>query len=309
MRIPWPVDLLHYYLLVRLRKRKRPILAGFKITHRCNLRCIHCPFWKRTTDRELDFNAVRDIMHRLHRMGVRILILEGGEPFIWRDGRFSIHDVIEEGRRLFMSVGVTTNGTFPIDAPANTIWVSIDGLESTHDAIRGPTFHRVMENIRRSNHPNIYANITINRLNVKEIPDLIRILSPLVKGSTIQFHYPYVDDGLLVGEKQRRWVLDRIMELKSRGEAVADSFRALRALRDGGWRCHDWMLANVDPDGQVNTGCYVRHRGPVACKYCGFAAHVEISQAFDLYLPSILVGRRIFRYNKPVYLGGKAVND
>ncbi|MBW2308808.1 MAG: radical SAM protein [Deltaproteobacteria bacterium] len=304
MRVPWPVTLLHYYIQVRLQKQRRPILGGFKITHRCNLRCIHCPFWKRRTQRELEFNAVRDIMHQLHRMGVRILILEGGEPFLWCDGPYTIYDVVEEARRLFMSVGLTTNGTFPLDVPASTIWVSMDGLEATHDAIRGPTFHRVLENIRRSNHTNIYANITINRLNVHEIPDLIHFLSPLVRGCTIQFHYPYTDDGLCVGADERRRVLDRIMDLKRRGAAVADSFRALRSLRDGGWRCHDWMLANVDPNGQVNTGCYVRHRGPIACRTCGFAAHVEISQAFELHLPSILVGARIFHYNKTALYTG-----
>ena len=60
MKFPWPMTLLGYYLGARLRKQRRPILAGFKITHRCNLRCIHCPFWKRPMERELDFNAAHE---------------------------------------------------------------------------------------------------------------------------------------------------------------------------------------------------------------------------------------------------------
>ena len=32
-----------------------PTLAGYKITHRCNLKCVHCPYWKRNGD-ELDFS-------------------------------------------------------------------------------------------------------------------------------------------------------------------------------------------------------------------------------------------------------------
>jgi len=277
-----------------------PILAGFKITHRCNLQCIHCPFWKRPVERELDFAAVVRIMRELRRLGVRILIIEGGEPLLWRDGRYSIQDVLVEAGKLFFSSCVTTNGTLPLDLPANTVWVSVDGLKETHDKIRSGSFDRVMENLGKARHSNIYANITINRMNVGEIPELIRFLSPKVRGITIQFHYPYEEDGLITPPEDRKRVLDEIIELKKAGYPVACSFETLRALKRGRWNCHDWMLANVDPDGTINIGCYVKNRGPVACQFCGFAAHTEISLAYDLNLASIMNGWRIFRYNKKV---------
>ncbi len=92
------------------------------------------------------------------------------------------------------------------------------------------------------------------------------------------------------------------VQLKRQGAPVADSFRALHALRDMDWRCHDRMLANVDPNGHLNARCYVRHSGPVACHSCGLASHLEILQTFELLLPSILLGRRIFQYNKMAQL-------
>ena len=240
----------------------------------------------------------------LAREGVRLCIFEGGEPFVWRDGDATIHDVVELVSDRFRSVGISTNGTFPLDAPADTIWVSVDGLEETHDRIRGAgSFDLVVKNMTRSKHPNLYANICINELNREEIPALVEFLAPLVKGITIQFHYPYGSTGetdpLYTGGPGRARVLDRLTAMKRDGYPVADSFRCLEALKAPAWRCHDRLLVSVEPDGTVRRGCYVKGRGDINCRYCGFAAHAELSMAFSLYPGPFLSGRRIFRYGSP----------
>ncbi|MEW6088547.1 MAG: radical SAM protein [bacterium] len=294
----WFNYFLSYYFETRFLGHKKPILAGFKLTHKCNLACKHCPFWRRQYPENLKFNQVIDILHRLHQLGVRLIVFEGGEPFIWQDGNWTLADLIPEAKKLFFSIGITTNGTFPLDVPAHTIWVSFDGLENTHNYIRGkPVFNEAVRNIKSSAHPGIYANITINRINVKEVPELVKYLNKLVKGITIQFHYPYEEaDELMASKEDRRIVLDELIDLKREGYSVADSVSALEALKENTWRCHDWMLADVDPDGKINLGCYVKNRGKVSCKDCGFAAHTEISLAYDLNIEAFQAGRRIFRY-------------
>lgn len=293
----WLFYFLWYYLWCRFAGKRIPLLAGFKLTHHCNLRCVHCPFWKNSQETMLTFEQVRDVMGKLRQSGVRILILEGGEPFLWRDGNYGLGEVVEEAKKLFYSVGVTTNGTFPLTINPHIIWVSIDGMKETNDSIRGKTFDVVMENIRHSRHPNILANITINKLNFREIPDLVRFLEGKVKGVTIQFHYPYNnEDYLCLSFPERRKVLEELITLKQQGFALSDSFECLRALRDNSWKCEDWMLANVEPDGRINFGCYVKNRGAINCSLCGFAAHTEISFAYQLMLNPILVGMKVFRY-------------
>jgi hypothetical protein len=42
----------------------------------------------------------------------------------------------------------------------------------------------------------------------------------------------------------------------------------------------------------------VKGRGDIQCRRCGFAAHTEISLAYGWHVPSIMAGRRIFRYGK-----------
>ena len=273
---------------------KRPLLGGMKLTHECNLSCIHCPFWRREAG-SLSFPQVLSSFRTLYDWGVRIIIIEGGEPFLWRDGDSDIRDVVAEAKKLFFSVGVTTNGTFPIEIDSDIVWVSIDGLKETHDRIRGKTFDRIMSNIESSPHPRIYAHVTINALNWREVPELVEFLSHQVKGITVQFHYPYQEVGeeLFLPFDERREVLGNLIELKRQGLPVLDSYACLEALKDNRWRCRPWMIASVDPNGKLIHGCYLKGREEISCERCGFSAHTEISLAHSGVLEAILIGSKM----------------
>ena len=275
--------------------RKRPLLGGVKLTYDCNLSCVHCPFWKRKQE-SLTFAQAVEAIERLRRMGVRFVIFEGGEPFVWRDGDQALADVVHEAEKRFDTVGVTTNGTHPIEVDSDIVWVSIDGMKETHDRIRGRTFERILSNIDASSHPKLFAHITINALNHREIKDLVPFLAPRVCGITIQFHYPFAgsNDRLLLPWNDRRRVLEELIQLKRQGFPVANSIACLRALKTNRWRCRPWLVANVDPDGTIASGCYVKNRGRVSCADCGYAAHVELSLAHGGHLGPALAGLRIF---------------
>lgn len=295
MKLSQVLYLAKYYAGARLLNQKRPILAGMKLTHRCTLKCRQCPYWQRSAQ-DLTYLQIQSLLPELHRWGVRILILEGGEPLLWRDGDHSVKDIIREARNYFYCVGVTTNGTLPIDVDADVVWVSIDGLRDTHNMLRGDSFDRIINNIRMSGHPKIFANVTINRLNVLEIPELVRFLSPLVRGITIQFFYPYPEsENLLLSWEERVWVLDELTKLKKAGFSVSDSRLALEVLKTNRWTCEPWMIANVEPDGTLNHGCYLKNRTADGdpCKLCGFAAHTEISLAYQLHWSAIMAGKEI----------------
>jgi Fe-coproporphyrin III synthase len=280
----------------RILGQRRPLLAGFKLTDRCNLRCRACPFWQRAGP-DMAFAQVQEALHRLHVAGVRLCILEGGEPFLWRDGPHGLEDVIESARKLFFCTGVVTNGFMPIETRADVVWVSVDGLRESHDYNRGPTFDRVIEHIQASHHPRLLANVTINRRNWAEIPRLVEFLADKVRGITIQFYYPYPGtEDLYLPFPERKQVLDRLIELKRAGYPLADSVGALRALRDNHWRCFSWLISSVEPDVQITLGCYLQNRAAVHCEQCGFAAHTEISMAYNGSPRAIQAGRAIFGF-------------
>ena len=287
---------LQHNLRARLLGQRRPLLAGVKLTHRCNLRCPACPFWRRPAP-DLTFVQALDALDSMYDRGARLVIFEGGEPFLWRDGDRTLEDLVRIARKRYYAVGITTNGTLPLETSADMVWVSLDGPREVHDHYRGQSYDRIMANIAAARHPRVMANVTISRLNRPHIAELVRELKGRVRGITIQFSYPYEDgEDLTVTPEERRAVLDELIALKREGYPLLDSYGVLERLKDNTWRCHDWLLANVEPDGHIFYGCYLKGRGAVDCRKCGFAAHAELSRAYDWDLAAIGCGRQVFGF-------------
>ncbi|MBQ5355544.1 MAG: radical SAM protein, partial [Clostridia bacterium] len=151
---------------------------------------------------------IRDEMHKLYEMGVRILFFCGGETFLWRDGDRNLRDLIVEAKDMgFLIVNVVTNGTFPIDLPeADLILLSLDGDRERHNLIRGPTFDVIMENIQNATADNICFYMAINRLNkdaVREVCILARETKN-VRAVSFNFHTPYPDTRELALSKEEK---------------------------------------------------------------------------------------------------------
>lgn len=299
-KLPWPLDLPLFYLQRTIGRCPVPLMASFKVTYRCNLACRGCPFHHLQTQPRSSMNTSTALkaMDTLRRLGTRIVVFEGGEPLLWRDGSFRIHALVREARRRFLRVAVTTNGTLPLDVPAHTIWVSVDGLKETHDELRSGSFDRVAANLERAKHRNIYIHCTVNRRNIQDLGGLAEWCRglPAVRGMTFQFFYPYNrgEDDLSLSLRQRREAVDKLLELKKKGFPVMNSPGRLRAMVLNDWRCHDDLLINIDPDGTVTRGCYVKNRGEINCADCGFTPVAEASGALDLLPGSLYAGWRLF---------------
>jgi hypothetical protein len=120
-------------------------------------------------------------------------------------------------------------------------------------------------------------------------------LNNLVDGFTIQFYYPYENNfKFFLPLEKRIKILNKLKELKRNGYKILNSYSTLDNLKHNTWKCKPEGLINAEPNGTINHGCYIKNRGTINCKYCGFAAHVELSKALSLSLPSIMVGMKIF---------------
>ena len=242
-------------------------------------------------------DAVNAIM-RLNKMGCLFVIFEGGEPLIWRDGPHDFNDLVLLAKKHFISVGVTTNGTMPLDVQTDMLWVSIDGLKQTHDRLRGNSFDKAISNIRHSTHRKLLVHFTFNRLNFNEFEELTRFVTkiPQVKGITVQFFYPYGqgEENLSLSPNERRLAIETIIRLKKKGFPILNSCSRLKAMIDNSWICREWLLANVTPDGNIFTGCYVKSYGDVNCKVCGFTPVAEATGAYNFFPESLFSGLSIF---------------
>lgn len=284
-----------YVLRNYLLAHQKPFLASFKVTYRCNLTCRQCPFYSLPSP-ELTFPEATRIIDKLYQRGSRMLIFEGGEPMLWKDGRRSVQDLVTYARQSFFSVGMTTNGTLPLDVMTDVLWVSIDGFRETHNALRGaPIFDRVISNVRASNHPRLFAHVTVNSINTPEIPDLLKFLNTIFHGITLQFYYPYNhQDELFLDFDRRSALLNEVIRLKRSGLQILNSTAALQALKQNTWTCRDHLVDNANPDGTLQQGCYLKGRSDIDCSRCGFSPHTEISLACRGVPSAILAGMKIF---------------
>jgi len=282
-------------------RQKIPLLASFKLTYRCNLACLACPYHHRSgeTGGHMSREKALQSLKTLQDAGTAIVVFEGGEPFLWHDGSYGLEDLIRYARQRFFRVAVTTNGTFPLTSTADILWVSLDGLEANHDRLRSRSFNLAWKNLQASGHQRLFVHYTINRQNRNDIRPLLERLRGIkaFKGLTLQLFYPY-DQGeapLALTGPERQETLEAVIDLKRRGFPILNSIGRLQGMIRNDWRCHEDILINVDPDGTVTPGCYVKNRGAVNCLACGFTPVAEASGAVDMIPGSLWAGLSIFR--------------
>ncbi|UCF95799.1 MAG: radical SAM protein [Spirochaetaceae bacterium] len=297
-------SILSYGLQTLLLRRQMPLLASFKVTYHCNLRCTGCPYHRRAREpgAKMSWQQALEVLSRLERLGCRIVIFEGGEPLLWTDGNHDFSDLAEKARTMFLKVGVTTNGTISLDVPTDLLWVSLDGARDQHNRSRDISFDRALQHIKSSTHRCIYIHYTVNRENIDDIPVLAGVLASEanIRGITFQFFYPYNQGelDLALRPAEREQAVRTILKLKRSGKLpVLNSSASLKRMIKNTWRCRSWTLANVDPDGSLWTGCYLQQRGEIRCRHCGFTPVAEASLALGLHPGALLAGRRIFFAN------------
>jgi len=294
--VPFPA----FFIRRKIFGQNIPLLASFKITYHCNLACVACPFHRRGGEESAHMSWPLAItsLDALKRLGTLIVVFEGGEPLLWNDGRYSLYDLIDYAKRHFPRVAVTTNGTFPLDVPADILWVSLDGLKETQDRLRSRSFDKVWSNLQASRHGRLFVHYTINRENRHDIRALLEKMKDIRAfcGMTVQLFYPYGqgEAPLALYDDERKEVLEDLIEMKKQGFPILNSTGRLSAMIRNNWRCHDDILINVDPDGTVTRGCYVKSRGVINCRACGFSPVSEASGAVDLLPGSLMAGWSIF---------------
>ena len=123
-------------------------------TRRCNLHCEHCGAVKETYETELSTAQIKQVIGQLAALGVDLFAVTGGEPLLRQD----LLDVLGYANQQGMHTGIATNGYLIDDGLArriketgvDTVQVSLDGLESTHNRIRGSdqSFSRAISALR-----------------------------------------------------------------------------------------------------------------------------------------------------------------
>jgi radical SAM protein with 4Fe4S-binding SPASM domain len=166
-------------------ERPRRSYAVWEITLACNLACNHCGSraGKKRAD-ELSTVEALDVVRQLAEVGIEEVTLIGGEAFLRRDWLTIAAAIRDAG----MTCTLTTGGygisaglaRAILAAGIEQVSVSVDGLEATHDGLRGrPGSWRAclasMKHLAQAG-IDVACNTQINRLTAPELEETYRVL-------------------------------------------------------------------------------------------------------------------------------------
>lgn len=162
-----------------------PTYAVWEVTLACDLACRHCGSRAgHARPEELTTAECLDVVEQLADLGVREVTLIGGEAYLRDDWTQLIRASRARGMRTSMTTGgrgfTAERAAAAREAGLSAVSVSIDGLEATHDRLRGVSgSHRAavaaLANARAVGLP-YTVNTQINRLSAPEIPAVADLL-------------------------------------------------------------------------------------------------------------------------------------
>jgi MoaA/NifB/PqqE/SkfB family radical SAM enzyme len=170
-----------------------------------------------------------------------------------------------------LHTSLVTNGTLlesRIDEIApyinGVIYVSLDGLERTHDAIRGVSgcFRKTIRGIIASQEKvPVTINTTITTENIGEVEDLVMLAKELNTKISVAVAHEYCSANVsapTAGEIAK--TAKELIVMKKKGYPLVNSVNYFRIMaKEKSWKCRPWAIINVDPRGNLILPCYTRN--------------------------------------------------
>jgi radical SAM protein with 4Fe4S-binding SPASM domain len=229
------------FLRTREEHDALPILdLTVTLTHRCNLRCVHCLCQagpeKGTLSEELSTKEIKTALveySKLTEMGR--VTLTGGEPFL----RSDLYEIVKHCHELGLRPVIFTNGFLLDEEVMNRyapflvgIQVSLDGAtREVHDRVRGQgSFERAFRAIRLAKRAGkrVAIAVTLNPFNVEDFRANYTELSDIVAGAEVAVN---VGSVFAKGRALETWPGDTFDNLVSEVDELSEKFLALRGER------------------------------------------------------------------------------
>ena len=243
-----------------------------------------CPFWKRS-NQESSTEQEKQILRQIYNSGTCSVAFEGGEPLLRKD----LPEILAYSRSLPLHTSLITNGTLlesRIDEIApyinGGVYVSLDGLEKTHDLIRGVSgcFRKAIQGISAASKKiPVAINTTIMAENVYEIEDLVKLAKELNVKISLALAYEYCNTKASAAAGQEiRKLADKLVEMKKNGYPLINSIGYFKVLaKEKKWTCKPWLTVNVGPEGTLILPCYVRNEYATSTSVCETSIKTAIS--------------------------------
>ncbi len=263
------------------------------VTDKCNLHCKHCYFFEQeqyANQGEFTLEEWVQFFEERKRDGFRKFpFLQcswvGGEPLIRKE-------IIERCRKYFRYNTIVTNGSMPLpDWPDVNFYLSVDGTENHHDAIRNKRglYKRIKKHADR---PELDINIAccITRDNWESVEEMVREWNALeaVRQMTFDFYTPIetIQGDQWLGWELRDHVIDILIELKRiYGGFIITPERTFQMMKsDVSRRVTDQCLfatksTAYGPRGEIKEKCMIGAKAD--CSRCGCVVPFYLQSLVD----------------------------
>jgi radical SAM protein with 4Fe4S-binding SPASM domain len=247
---------------------RRTTYAVWELTLRCNLACGHCGSRAaHPRARELDTAEALDVVAQLAEVGIGEVTLIGGEAFLRRDWLEIARAIHDHG----MVCTVTTGGygigrelaRRMVDARIRQVSVSVDGLEETHDRLRGKkgSWKAALASLAHMREAGmaIACNTQINRLTGPELPAQYALLRAAeIRAWQIQMTVPMGNAAdrpeILLQPVELLTLFPMLADLKV--QADADGIAILPGNNVGYFGPYDRLLRAHGGSWNVWSGCH-----------------------------------------------------
>ncbi len=167
---------------------KQPMRVSFEVTRNCNLNCIFCSVENELREPELTKEDFFSLIDELDDIGIKVLLISGGEPFVSKDTL----DIIKYASKKegIKKIHLASNGTLITPETAlllkeNRITASHVSIDSSkkemHDWFRGRKgiFEDAMKgvtNLIKAGIAEVGIHTVVTNFNYKEIPEVLQLI-------------------------------------------------------------------------------------------------------------------------------------
>lgn len=241
----------------------------FHITNHCNLCCEHCLFAAGPACGEsLSRSQLDSALSQARSLGCRLFLFTGGEPFIYADFCDILTGLLADpaNQVVVLTNGLLLEKNLPtlagVDPARLHFQVSVDGLQESHDRIRGKgAFQWLMSNLDLLAAAGFSATLSmvVCRDNLADMVEIVRLAAE--RGNSVHFLWHFQrGKGSQKQHVAAVDILPRLLAAQTEAEHLGvkiDNIETLRAqvfatpgtrfdLSNAGWE----SLA-VGPDGHI----------------------------------------------------------
>ncbi len=211
-----------------------PILV-LNVHSRCNCRCVMCDIWKRDTTAELHTADLERHRASLRNLGVRRVVLTGGEPLLHRDlDALCTFFQQQQIRLTLLTTGLLLQKRAEIIARYfDDIYISLDGPEAIHDSIRriNGAYRLIHDGVAavRNHNPKLpmHARTTVQKANHHHLCDTVEVARHLGLDS---ISFLAVDLTSEAFNRPLLWPIERQSQLSLNPEEIITLEREIESL-------------------------------------------------------------------------------